>query len=153
MQVEWKRSLHLGQVRGGVCGVLKEAMGRTDRKDYGQESLRRRVDLEDRGGVEWGGWGSRQWHLSTRLQDGSGSRISDQRAFINTVKCGEEKWLRGLNFASELRAKLVNVSGVHLPLVCWCEKKKSFPVSASVAPLLYRPHPAPRLWLNCPTAN
>lgn len=40
MQVEWKQPLDLGQVWGGVCGILKKAMGRADRKDYGQESNR-----------------------------------------------------------------------------------------------------------------
>lgn len=80
MQVELKQSLHLGQVwGGGLCGILKEAMGRADRKDYGQESNRGAWEGEriwSTGGVEWGASGSRQRHLSTRLQDSSGNRIS-----------------------------------------------------------------------------
>lgn len=91
MQVEWKQSLHLGQVwGGGLCGILKEAMGRADRKDYGQESNRGAWEGERiwrTGGVEWGAWGSRQRHLS---EHPSSERqwelyLSDQHAFINTV--------------------------------------------------------------------
>lgn len=89
MQVEWKQSLHLGQIWGGLCGILKEAMGRTDRKDYRpgeqQGSLGRKEDLED----GWGGVGSLGEQAEASEHPSSGrqweSYLSDQHAFINTV--------------------------------------------------------------------
>lgn len=71
MQVEWKQSLHLGQIWGGLCGILKEAPGQESNSGAWEGERIWRT-----GGVEWEAWGSRQRHLSTHLQDGSGNHIS-----------------------------------------------------------------------------